>query len=118
MRYRNIGLFSFLAAMLCMAPLSSHAAAVLSSTFMTGGGSAAVTVTNNGPDAVYNVSLQPSGVGVSPQAAAVTVGDIVAGGTVSFMVNGVDSSGYIFLNGSGTDAAGQPVSIAVVSKEK
>ncbi|MDX8392284.1 MAG: hypothetical protein R8K53_06935 [Mariprofundaceae bacterium] len=106
-----------LLALLAFAPFSAQAEALLESTYMAAGGSAVVTVTNNGPDSINNVNLQPAGLGVDAQA-LVSLGTIVAGGKASFKINGVSPSGYILLDGSGTDIAGQPVSISVVSKEK
>ncbi|PIS18880.1 MAG: hypothetical protein COT53_08415 [Zetaproteobacteria bacterium CG08_land_8_20_14_0_20_55_17] len=112
---QNLLFGAALLALLSIAPFSAQAAAILTSTYMAAGGSAAVTVTNNGPDAVANVNLQPSGAGVDAQA-PVNLGTIAAGGKAFFKLDGVSPSGYIFLDGNGSDAAGQPVSISIVSK--
>lgn len=107
-----------LLALLVFAPFSAQAAAALTSTFSTSASGVDVTIINNGSDALYNVSLQPMGTGVDVTAAPVNVGALAAGGTASFQLGGVSPVGYIVLNGSGTDAAGQPVSISVVSEGK
>jgi len=115
--YKGIKTFAFAVAAVLLMPAMTKAGATLTSTYMAAGGSAAVTVTNSGPDAVNNVSLQPSGAGVGAQA-PVGLGTIEAGGNVFFKLDGVSPSGYIFLDGSGTVVAGQSVSFSVVSKEK
>jgi len=115
MRFNQLYYGFTLLAFLALAPFSAQAEAVLSSTYMAAGGTAAVTIVNDGPDAVYGVSLQPSGAGVAAQA-AINVGDIAVGGKAFLKIDGASPAGYMFLNGSGTDAAGQPVTISIVSK--
>ncbi|PIS19438.1 MAG: hypothetical protein COW19_06585 [Zetaproteobacteria bacterium CG12_big_fil_rev_8_21_14_0_65_55_1124] len=112
---KQLKIFGF-ALVLLLAFAGPASAANLTSIYMAAGGSAAVTITNDGPDAVYNVSLQPSGAGVAPQVASVSVGDIAAGAKAFIKVDGVSPAGYIFLNGTGTDSTGQLVSISIVSK--
>ncbi|PJC70735.1 MAG: hypothetical protein CO017_03805 [Zetaproteobacteria bacterium CG_4_8_14_3_um_filter_59_5] len=123
MQINKFSVISFmLLAMLALAPLSAQAAADLSSTFTSSASGVDVTISNNGADALYNVSLQPVGAGVGAgvdaAAAAVNVGTIAAGGAASFQLGGVSPVGYMVLNGGGTDSAGQPVSISVVSEGK
>lgn len=117
MQYNRFSIVSLmLLAMLALAPLSAQAAAALSSTFTAGANGVEVTITNKGADALYNVSLQAMGPGVDAAAAPVNVGAIAAGGTASFQVAGLAPAGYMVFNGSATDAAGQTVSISVVSE--
>jgi len=104
-----------LMALMALAPFSAQAAAALTSTFSTSASGVDVTIINNGSDALYNVSLQPMGTGVDAQA-PVSIGDIAAGAKVFIKIDGVSPAGYIFLNGNGSDATGQSVSISIVSK--
>ena len=119
MKFNKFSAFSImLLAMLAFAPFSAQAAAVLSSTFTTSASGVNVTITNDGPDALYNVSLQAMGAGLDPAAAPISVGSIAAGGMATFQIGGAAPVGYMILNGGGTDVAGQSVSVSVVSEGK
>ncbi|MDQ6966021.1 MAG: hypothetical protein Q9M23_03740 [Mariprofundaceae bacterium] len=103
------------AAFLAFAPLSALAAALTSSYTATVGG-ADVSITNNGADALYNVTLQPMGPGVAAGVAPINIGAIAAGGTVRVPLGGGMPGGYIALQGSATDVGGQAVQISVISE--
>jgi len=110
--------FTAIFALVTFIAVPAQAAAVLASTYTATGDSVTVTVVNNGPDDLYNVSLQPSGAGIDTQFGAIYVGNIAAGATATFQISSSSPQGYIVLSGNATDVAGQSVHISVVSEGK
>jgi len=109
-----ITLFGLLLTMLASGPLAAQAGTAFSSTYTASAGTADVSITNTGTDALYNLSLQPAG--PAADATPLYVGTMAAGGSANVRINLASNMGYMVFNASGTDAAGQPVQFSIVSE--
>ena len=116
-QYLRMGAVPAALVIFLFAAMPAQAAASLTSTYVAAGGSTVVTIINNGPDDLYNVSLQPMGAGVDASATPVSINQIAAGGTTTFSISS-KPLGYIVFSGSATDVAGQTVNISFVSGGK